>query len=404
MATVKVVLHKYKKLKNGDHPFYLRMIKNRKIKYISIGHSCTPEFWDFANDKLSKKHPNFKRLSTLLKDKEVEAQKIVLQFENDNIDFSFDDFTRKFKGLTNKKTVISYFDEWIKKFEKLGKVGNANVYKDTKRTIINFREGKDLFLNEIDYVFLKRFEEYFLYRGVKSNTISVYMRTLRALYNKAINENIVKKEDYPFNKYKVGRLNKETAKRAITKDDINRIIKLDLLEDTSLWHSRNYFLFSFYNMGMNFMDIALIKWTNISNERLEYIRAKTGKQYSIGLLQPAVDIIDFYRVYNPGDTYVFPILKSDVHISPQSINNRIKKSRKKLNKDLKEIAELAGIDGNITSYVARHSWATILKRSGVSTSVISEGLGHRTETTTQVYLDSFENATMDEANKKILLP
>jgi integrase len=138
------------------------------------------------------------------------------------------------------------------------------------------------------------------------------------------------------------------------------------------------------------------------NGRLKYIRAKTGKHYNIKILAPALEILNWYLEHYPESEYIFPILDQSKHKTATQKDNRITKISKEVNKDLKEIALKAEIDFNITFYVARHSWATILKRSGVSTSVISEAMKHDTERTTQIYLDSFENDILDEANENLL--
>ena len=153
---------------------------------------------------------------------------------------------------------------------------------------------------------------------------------------------------------------------------------------------------------MNFTDIAFLKWENLDSNRLKYIRAKTGKTYNIGLLEPAIEILNYYEQFKKSKTnYVFPIL-NDTHKTATQIDNRIAKMNKAINKQLKDIAKKTNIDFKLTTYVARHSYATIMKRGGISTSIISESLGHGNEKTTQVYLDSFENNVLDEASKTIL--
>ena len=166
-----------------------------------------------------------------------------------------------------------------------------------------------------------------------------------------------------------------------------------------MWHSRNYFLFSFYNMGMNFMDIALLKKSNLIGDRLEYVRAKTGKTYSIKLQGPSLKILKLYIKDQKPDDFIFPIVKrTELADQLKDIQN----DRKTNNKYLKLMAEKCEINAKITSYVARHSWATIAKNLDVPISVISEGLGHEDIKTTQIYLESFEVDVLDKANKLII--
>jgi integrase len=153
---------------------------------------------------------------------------------------------------------------------------------------------------------------------------------------------------------------------------------------------------------MNFTDIAFLKWKDILDNRLIYTRRKTNEKFNIQLLEPAVKILEYYKATGQSkNDYVFPLLSTD-HITPQTIFNRKVKMLREINKNLKAVGKLAGIKSELTTYVARHSYATILKKSGVSTSLISEALGHDCEKTTQIYLDSFGNSTLDEVSKVIL--
>ncbi|HVD99036.1 MAG TPA: site-specific integrase [Cytophagaceae bacterium] len=403
MASVSIVLYKQKTLKNGDHPLMLRIIKDRKSSYRSIGHSCKPEWWDEENNRPAKKHPHKLKLEILIAQKLNEARELILDSEIEQKDYSSDEIVTKTKSGVKKITIFKFYDEVIERFKKANKIGNAAVYRDSRKAFFKFRNGKDLFFSELTPAMLNKAEEYLFGQNVSANSISLYLRTLRSLYNKAIVEGCIdtKKTSYPFSVYKISKLNTKTKKRAITKDLMQKIIDLKLEKETPEWHSKNYFLFSYYNMGINIIDIAHLKNNNIENGRLKYKRIKTGKEYNVKLLPPAIEILDYYTQNQVSD-YIFPILNNTVHITQAQIHTRIKKVIKQINSGLKEIAKQCEIDVHLTTYVARHSWATILKRSGISTSVISEAMKHDTEKTTQVYLDSFENDIIDEANQKLL--
>ncbi|QQS51444.1 MAG: site-specific integrase [Bacteroidota bacterium] len=404
MASVKVMLLSWKKLNNGENPIALRIIKDRKRKLISIGHSCSEELWDDNNkdNKVKKEHPNSKRINLLIRSKINDAERLILQYEEEKRDYTLEEIARI---LTNRKTtitVLKFHDELIERFNKTNKLGNARVYNDSKRSLKKFNNDKDFYFSDITYSFLKRYERYFREHEAKETAISYYMRTLRAVYNTALKEGYCKKENYPFIEYKISDLNTKTAKRALSKDIIQKIAALKLTEEKYI-HARNYFLFSYYNMGLNFTDLARLKWSNIVDGRLQYQRAKTAKIYGIKILEPALKVLDYYKekYYQGNNGYIFPILSED-HKTETSIRNRIHKIIGQVNKNLKELPGLNEPNLNLTTYVARHSWATIMKKSGVSTSIISADLGHDSERTTQVYLDSFENEVLDEANKNIL--
>ena len=173
--------------------------------------------------------------------------------------------------------------------------------------------------------------------------------------------------------------------------------------------AKSVFLFSFYCGGINFVDLAQLRWRNIStdsegNQRLTYVRQKTGGKFSVRLLAPAAQLIDQYRpdTHNGPDSYVFPILNTKQHPTQKQVDNRLHKVLGQVNKDLKLIGERAGIDTPLTTYVARHSFATVLRQAGQATAVISQAMGHKTEAVTAIYLDSFASQTVDSAYDALL--
>ena len=404
-TSIKVVLYTSKILKNGESPIVLRVIKDRKPKYLTVGYSCHPDVWDKENNLPKKKHPHFKEICLLIDSKKKEAGKLILDLENENKNLSSFEIKSKLKKeKTNNSSVLDYFESIIKRLIASGQIKNADVYRDTKRNLSYFLGNRKIQFSEIDIQFLNKFEEYLKNKGKGGNTIFIYMRTLRALINKAIKENVCSEKYYAFKGFSLGKYTKiKTAKRAISKTDIDKIKNLDLSDNENLIDAKNIFLFSFYCRGINFIDIALLKWSNIYQNQLSYIREKTKERFNLELLLPAIEILEYYKEFTFAnkESYVFPLL-NDNHKTPQSIYNRRQKMNGKINKDLKEIAKKAEINADLTTYVARHSFATIMKKSGISTTIISQALGHDSEKTTQIYLESFENTVLDEASKVIL--
>jgi integrase len=246
-------------------------------------------------------------------------------------------------------------------------------------------------------------------------TLSLRFRTLRALLNKAIADGVAKAETYPFarnvaerNKFSVGKFDVSTKKRAISREDVRKIEAYQAVKE-SLRLAQHVFLFSFYGGGINFVDLAQLRWRNVTvdpkgNPRLDYIRQKTGGRHSFRLLPPAQAILDSYRAYRYAgpDSYIFPILDTSRHVKPNQIENRLNKVLGQVNAALQVIAKELGITTHLTTYVARHSFATSLKRAGVPTGVISQVMGHKTENVTTIYLNSFENETIDLALENLL--
>ena len=226
------------------------------------------------------------------------------------------------------------------------------------------------------------------------------MRELRSILNKAIERGYLQQTSYPFKKYKIAKLKHVPDKKALTSDEMRRIMELDLSNHPKLVEARDYFLFSFYTRGMNFVDMMLLKWTDIKDNKIIYKRSKTGTPFEIEILPPVSKLLDKQKK-NKKTEYVFPILLKD-GMSPMQIQNRRHKVLGRYNKKLSKIALLAGIDGKITSYAARHSFATILKNKGESVEMISELMGHQSPVITQAYLKSFPQKELDKAAKALL--
>ena len=402
MASIDVILYTSKVLKNGEHPIMVRLIKDRKPKYISVGVGCSKDLWDSKKNLPSKKHPLSKELIIKIEKTKTDAKRLLLKFEDEKLDFSSEEFTKKLKNQTKKTTVYQFLETVIAELLKADKVGNSNVYKSLRDVLLRFRNRKDFTFSELDGSFLRKFEQDLRERGLKENSMSVHFRTLRALYNRAVVEDYARKESNPFQEFKVSKFNTKTKKRAIKKEGILKIASLNIEKGTRLYDSQNVFLYSYYCSGINISDMIELQWTDIiNNEYMDYERNKTHQRQLVKLLPPAIEILAYYRKFSLGD-YVFPFLDKTKHITAVQIKNRIKKINKQINEDLKTIAEMAGLEINLTTYVARHTFATVLKLSGVGTPKISDLLGHGREKTTQIYLDGFGDEELYEATLNLL--
>lgn len=226
-------------------------------------------------------------------------------------------------------------------------------------------------------------------------------RTLRSAYNKAIKAKCAHKSDYPFDEYKINKFDTKTQKRAIAKTEVLKFTKEvdNIGKRQYVQLSKDIFIFSYLCGGINFTDIANLTKANITNGRLHYIRQKTGKLIKLGISEEAMQII---KIWKRKQRLSIPILNTNIHKTPLQKQNRIHKMLGKINKNLKLIATQLNVDANMTTYVARHSFASVLKKSGVSIALISEALGHSDLSTTQVYLDSFDNEQIDTAMQNLL--
>lgn len=403
MATIKILLFKSKKLKKDKHPVMLRVTKERSRKYFSTGHACTPSQWvedDEIGGRFNSTFPNFRNKNKALRKLYWKVDEIIADLEAIGEDWTLQDFGTKLRGIKPVE-VFQYFEEVIGRLDATGKIGNANAYRDAKNALLKFNSNKPLQFKTINFGFLTKFEEYLRGKGAMNSTISVYLRTLRALINRAIKEKKCRKEDYPFDEYRISKLKSETFKVALSKEELRRFLQFEPDPNTKQQLSKHLFLFSFFTRGMNFSDIAKLKWENIVDGRIIYHRSKTSKLFSVKINPEIEEIINFYRHHNKDNTYIFPILDLS-YSTPTEVKNRIKSGLKRLNKHLKIISNKLEFEKRLTSNLARHSWARLQKKRGTPMSVISEGMGHTSERTTQIYLESFGDEVLDGVNEGLL--
>jgi integrase len=404
---IAVILYTYKTLSNGDHPLVLRIAHKKEKALVWLSISCSKELWDDKKNTPKRHHPNKELIENIITQTINAYSTKLLELVSKQQVVTPHTLIQALQADTRKEEaskIFPFFDQIIDRLLQAGKVGNANVYKDTERSLKLFIPSTDLLFTDIDQGFLHKYEIYLRKLDLAETSMSVYFRTLRALFNKAIQEKLINLNDYPFKEFSVAKFNTITKKRAITKEELKKIENLEIDPASPLSETRHYFMFSYYGQGINFIDIAQLQWKNIVQDRIEYTRAKTGKIIQFKLLPPAKAIIEHYRPLtgNHPDHYIFPILNRLKHVTPLQIDNRVAKVLKRVNSELKEIARLAQIDANLTTYVARHTYATVLKKSGIPTAVISEALGHRSEFITQTYLKNFENEVVDLANECLL--
>ena len=400
-ASVSVVYYKNKTLSNGEHPLMLRITKDRKSKYQSLGISIPPQFWDFEKNQPKRNCPNKDAILRLITEKTKEYQEQLIELKIENRDFTAKSIVEKVTKPTKRKTVGELFIERIQELKDTKRLGYAESHETVYHSLLNFNGHLDIYFSEIDKEWLQKYEAWLRKIGNKENTIGIRFRTLRAVYNIAMEKQFVKPECYPFRSYKVSKLHQDTAKRALTKNDVLDIINYQAQSKKCRYRQLtvDLFAFSYFMGGINFKDIAFLKEDNIIDNRLSYIRRKTKQLITLPLQAQAIEIINKYKSTN--NPYLFPILSSQPLTESQQ-RNRIRQVAKSINRNLKAIGEELNLPIDLTTYVARHSFATVLKRSGVNTSIICEAMGHSSEKVTQIYLDSFENEQVDAAMSNLL--
>lgn len=292
----------------------------------------------------------------------------------------------------DRHSFFRFMEEQAGKLKHLGRVRTGETYIAALRSFARFRQGKDVALGRINSDLMQRYEAYLAGRGLSKNTVSFYMRILRAAYNCAVEKGFTAQRN-PFRHVYTGV--DKTVKRAIPLSGIRSIRQLDLSARPLLGWARDMFLFSFYTRGMSFIDMAYLKKTDLRDGMLSYRRQKTGQRLMIRWEKCMQEIVDRYR--NDSSEYLLPIVTCSGASRKQYQN-----ALHLVNRHLKVVSRMAKLNVNLSMYVARHSWASIAKEKHVPLSVISEGMGHESELTTQIYLVSFDGSQVDKANSLII--
>lgn len=254
--------------------------------------------------------------------------------------------------------------------------------------------GDRLLLDDVNQQLIERYQLFLKSRGVCLNTISCYMRSLRAIYKKISGKATVH-NDNPFRNAFMGKT--KTRKRSINNEDIIRIQQLELPAGTYIKLCRDTLLFSFYALGMPFVDIAHLKHSQIVDNTISYYRQKTRQPIHI-YIEPCIrEIIDLYA--NPGREHIFPFITD---IDPTVAGRQYRTNLSRYNRTLKRIARMAGVTANITSYTMRHTWATLAFRNNIDLPIISKALGHTNTNTTITYIREIDDAPIAEANRRLL--
>ena len=383
----------------------IRLCKDGKKKYVSLGVAVLPQFWDFEKNKPKRNYPNKILIDKLIASKMAEYNALVVDMMAERKEYTPRSLAQAVEQKTQGQTVAEMYDKLFAEMKKTNRLGNLAVYKYSFNSLMNYTRNKlDIPFRDIDCLWLKRYEEWLHARGCKDTTISQLFRTLRSVFNKAIEQEVIKQNVYPFNRFKVNKFDVHTVKRAISKEEVQKILALDL-SDSCFYRvlARDLFLFSYFGAGINFSDIALLRFNDLRDGRVCYVRKKTGKSIGFPLNDISTKIVEKYtRPFGNDNDYIFPILDAGIHKTEQQKRDRIRKTLKKVNRELKVLGEMIGLEIPLTTYVAHHTYATVLKRSGVSVALISESLGHSDLSTTQIYLDSFENSQIDAAMAHLL--
>jgi len=409
MKTTLKIIFRTLRSNSGKGTLALRITRHRMTRMISIPYVLFFNEWDESRQKI-----RCLKQSSYTRGKEVAAMNEKLQKDLQSVrkiaemlessgDYTSQDVADYFRKQRQGQLFCKYIDRKVKILNEAKRFGTAHACQYAAVSFRKFLGGKDIAINKINTGLMKNYELYLQAECKSKNTISCYMRSLRAVYNQAIEENIFIPEETkskPFSGVFTG--NAKTQKRAIGVKDILQLTTQSLNSSIpqSLHFSRDLFLFSFYTHGMSFSDMANLKTENIKNGFIRYNRKKTGQQITVELEACMKEIIARYS--DDKSSFIFPILReySDCDESVQW-----KKTCTALtihNKNLNKLAGLAGITNRLTSYVARHSWASIASQEGIPLATIGRGMGHESEKTTRIYISQLDSSDVGRANRQIL--
>ena len=397
---------------------YFQIIHNRVVRQLNTDYKVFAGEWDAESESVIV---NGNRSNLMLGIQErlawdvARLEKVVRSLEMERRRFTADDVITMFHKLTKESSLFTFMHGVIAQLKQLGKVRTSETYTATLNSFMAFREEQDAPIDGISSDMMLMYEAYLKARGVRMNTISFYMRNLRAVYNRAVEKGLTPHNN-PFRHVYTGV--DKTVKRAISIKDIKALKELDLSMKPSLDFARDMFMFSFYTRGMSFVDMAYLRKTYLQNGILTYRRRKTGQELTIKWEKCMAEIVAKYPENQTG--FLLPIIKekgngrnSESHqtcLNDRVVTDEVEAKERRqydnalhlVNYHLKELSTMLKLQRPLTMYVARHSWASAAKAKNVPLSVISEGMGHDSEATTQIYLASLETSVVDKANKMIL--
>jgi integrase len=392
MATVKVKFRK-STVEGKAGTIYYAICHRQQNSQISTGMHILPEQWaNMTTDQNACMQDIRLTVSCDLKT----IRNIISTFDRIGKPYSVSNIIRAYHHPAKSTTIASFTGGLIAELKESGSIGTAVNYKSALNSFSAFLKGKDISFRMMDENLIIDYEKWLSAKGIERNTSSFYMRNLRAVYNKAARRSLAPQTN-PFLNVYTGIA--KTRKRAINEDIIRRLNMLDLSSSPSLSFSRDIFIFSYCTIGMAFVDISYLRKENINQGFISYVRKKTGQSLSVRIEPCIENIIERYRNDTKGSPYIFPIITS---LNDNDAYREYRAALNYHNKKLKILGSMLGENITLSSYTARHSWATNARNKNIPIATISAGMGHTSEKTTQIYLDSMENAVIDDANRKML--
>lgn len=398
MATVKVKF-RASSVTGRKGRLYYQIIHNRVVRQVNSGYKLFLSEWDGAHAEVllpedaAPRYTHLVALKTRIAENKTRLERVIARLERTGADYTAGDVVTLYFTPSDTEGFLTFARELINRLQRVGKMRTAERYTTVMNSFGRFRKDIEVPWDEMNSDLMIEYETYLKSKGVCPNTSSYYMRGLRAIYNRAVEKEVTVQRN-PF-KYVYTGIDK-TVKRAVPLKVIRQIRDADLTLFPAMDFARDIFMFSFYTRGMSFIDMAYLKKKDLQNGIISYRRQKTGQQLFVKWEKPMQKIIDKYDT--SGTPYLLPVIKEmDVDERRQ-----YKNAAHLVNDKLKKLGEKLGLDIPLTSYVARHGWASIAKSKNIPLATISEAMGHDSEKTTRIYLASLDTSAVDKANRQIL--
>ena len=393
MATIKVKLRPSSVVGRAGTIYY-RVTHRRATQQITTNIRLQPDEWDAIGEQVVVSVADKSIIQNRIDSDIALLKRIVKDLDGSGVTYSVGDIIKRYKSPECHVSVLDFMKNQIRLMRNANRLGTALNYEKTMKNFAEFLGGDNLPFPAMTEQLIADYNAFLVQRGMVRNSISFYMRIMRAVYNKAVRQKLVE-QSHPFTEVYTGI--DHTRKRAVSESVISQLYKLKLAEGTPLALARDIFIFSYCTRGMAFVDIAYLKKENIQNGVICYARRKTGQLLSVRIEPSIQRIIDRYS--SALSPYVFPILtftdtKEAYEEYQVAINNH--------NRQLRRLSKMLTAGCKLTSYTSRHSWATAARNHNVPISVISQGMGHTSEQTTQIYLTMLENSVIDDANQGLI--
>ena len=399
MATIKLKFRP-SSVPEAEGTLYYQVIHKRKVKWISTEHHIYANEWDENTEAIVVAARSERKAVLALIQCKIDWalkrwQNILDRMEHSHKVYTVEELCEAFNKEQTYKTVFVFLQEQVTKKEQMKRQGTARTYGNAYRRFKAFREDADLTFDELTPDMIECYEAWLIDKRLKHNSIRCYLRTLNTLLCKAVEEGLLNNTNL-FSHVRLSYV--KTTKRAISEKELKVIANLELPENSTMALARDVFMFSFYMRGMSFVDIAYLRKTDLKNGMWTYCRRKTNQCLMVEWEKAQQKILDRYALQMENRSYLLPIIKKE----DGTEYKQYQRMQVNINRALKKIGEMAELKMPLTTYVARHTWASVARDMNIPIAVISEGMGHNSIKTTQVYLNSIDISRINEANKRII--